>query len=413
MPKNPEWLESLVTNLRRLITSRPTQAGRSAYTQMAAALMRAYPLTCPSLLFKDPKATGDSKPFSYLFINLILIDIRSSLPLLLSKLNSPEYPATSKRLSSAFDIVLFFIGFLMESLDHSHESSRYNLSMPPDLLLKLRKTIAETMSMTIEYLRDRWDASVAGAPGLHPSARESTANTSEGMRLTLTWDSFSENAMADPLINASIRTLATWLREDENENLRKESAGLMDMLVELYQASVSNTVDFRQAVLHALEVILNTGNGIDAFIAQNGWDVLSQDLKGIVSDTASTKTTSKDGDEGRGHDIIRLLLVVVDSESATEPQEKWMEVVKTAAGMKPSTAKRPFMLDLQIDILQLAAALLTSASKGMQKRYVVYTTSVLGLAAQLRKEARKLKGQDKEESLELLNNVVMTLENLR
>jgi hypothetical protein len=90
-----------------------------------------------------------------------------------------------------------------------------------------------------------------------------------------------------------------------------------------------------------------------------------------------------------------------------------MEIVRTAASIKPSTSKDPGMLDLQIAVLQLAAALLTSASKGMQKRYVMYTTSILGLAAQLRKEARKLKGQDREETRELLNDVVMALENIR
>jgi hypothetical protein len=49
----------------------------------------------------------------------------------------------------------------------------------------------------------------------------------------------------------------------------------------------------------------------------------------------------------------------------------------------------------------------------MQKRYVMYSTGMLGLATQLRKEARKLKGQDKEETREELNDIIMTLENLR
>lgn len=381
---------------------------------MAASLMRAYPLECPPLLFSDDQTpTNDAKPFSYLFINLILIDLRSSFPSLLSKLNTPEYPAISGRLSSALDIVLFFIGFLIRSLGDETNSGPFNLSMSSDLLLKVRKGIAETMSLTIEYLRDRWDASVAGAAGLHPSARYGTAATSEGTRLTLTWDSINEDVTNDTLIHASIRTLATYLHEDENENLRKESAGLMDMLVGLYQTSTSSNVDFRHAVLRALEIILTTEEGIDGFVNQNGWEVLSQDLLSIIGASGAAKDSSIDEYVERGQDLVRVLLVVVDSESTTEPRESWMEIVKSTASMKPSTSKDQLTLDLQIAVLQLAAALLTSSSKGMQKRYVMYTTGMLGLATQLQKEARKLKGQDKEEVCEELSDVIMTLENLR
>jgi hypothetical protein len=284
--------------------------------------------------------------------------------------------------------------------------------MSPDLLLKLRKSIAETMSLTIEYLRDRWDASVAGAPGLHPSARHGTAATSEGTRLTLTWDSINENVTDDSLIHASIRTLATYLREDENENLRKESAGLMDMFVELYQASTSSAVDYRHAVLRALEVILTTQEGIDGFLAQNGWQILSKDLSSSISNTSAAKDLSSDEYE-RGQNIVRVLLIVVDSECGTEPRENWMEIVKSAASMMPSTSKDSLAMDIQVAVLTLASALLTSSSKGMQKRYVMYTTAMLGLATQLQKEARKLRSQDKEDIREEISDVIMTLENLR
>ncbi len=381
---------------------------------MAASLMRAYPLECPPLLFRDGTApANDAKPFSYLFINLILIDLRASFPNLLSKLNTAEYPAISGRLSSALDIVLFFIGFLIQSLDDETNSSSFNLRISPDLLLKARKNIAETMSLTIEYLRDRWDASVAGAAGLHPSVRDGTATTSEGTRLTLTWDSINQNVTDDPLIHASIRTLATYLHEDENENLRKESAGLMDMLVELYQASPSSATDFRPAVLRALAVILTTEEGVDGFFAQNGWEVLSQDLVSIISGSGAAKDTSDDRYVERGNDIVRVLLTVVDSESTTEPREEWMEIVKTMTSMKASISRDPVTLDLQVAVIQLAAALLSSSSKGMQKRYIMYTTGMLGLATQLLKEARKLNGQDKAEICEELDDVIMTLENLR
>lgn len=413
MQRDPNWLQPLIVILRRLITSRPTQAGRSAYTHMAAILMRAYPLDCPPLLFSDSTgSTADAKPFSYLFINLILIDLRSSFPSLLSKLNSPEYPQISDRLSSALDVILFFIGFLIQSLGDDDDSTTFSLTMSPDLLLKLRKSIAETMSLTIEYLRDRWDASVAGAQGLHPSARHETAVTSEGTRLTLTWDSMNEDVTNDSLTHASIRTLATYLHEDENENLRKESAGLMDMLVELYQASTLSEINYKHAVLRALEAILSTQEGIDTFLAQNGWEILSQDLLSIINGTSTARDISSEGHE-RSQSIVQVLITVVDSESATEPRESWMEVVKSAASMKFSASKDPMAMDLQISTLTLAGALLNSASEGMRKRYVMYTTAMLGLATHLRKEARNFKGQEKEEIREEINDIIMTLENLR
>lgn len=85
--------------------------------------------------------------------------------------------------------------------------------MSPDSLLKLRKSISETMLVAIEYLRDRWDASVAGTMGLHPNARVGTAETATGSRRTLTWDSIATSADDDPLILSAVRALALWLRE--------------------------------------------------------------------------------------------------------------------------------------------------------------------------------------------------------
>jgi hypothetical protein len=286
--------------------------------------------------------------------------------------------------------------------------------MPPDLLLKLRKDIAETMSLTVEYLRDRWDASVAGAPGLHPSARTGTAATSEGTRLTLTWDSMKDNVASDNLILASIRMLAIWLREDENENLRNESAGLMDMLVELYQARVSGGLDFRYPILTALEAILTTEDGVDGFLAQNGWHVLSQDLALVISGSTNVGNPFVEAEALRGIEIVRALLAVIDHESTTEPREDWMEMVKIAASMKhTSQAEHPLVMELQIAVLQLAAALLTLANAGMQKRYVKSTTSILGLATQLRRTAAGFSDTISQEYCDSLDDIIMSLENLR
>jgi len=417
------WLDGLVLLLRKLVTSRPTAAGRSAYTEAAAALLQEFPNKCPDLLFGTTSKSADSKPFSYLFINLILIDIRSSYATLLPMLNSPEYPLISRRLAAGFDVVSSFIGFLVRSLEDSDKlPGSSTLAIPPDLLLKLRKDIAETMSLTIEYLRDRWDASVAGALGLHPEARTGTSATSEGTRLTLTWESMKDDIPHDPLVLASIRTLAIWLREDENENLRSESSGLTDMFIELYKASSTTTLDFKYPILTALEATLTTENGVDGFLSHDAWTVLTEDLESIVRYTIPMSGEQKyiqphnlAEEASRGIEIVRVLLALIDDYAVIEPREYWMQIVKTAASMKAVhfDFNPAMVVELEIAMIQLATALLNKASPGMRKRYISSMTALAGLSNDLRNRVigrEELIGEDFESALD---DVILELENLR
>lgn len=396
--------------------NKPTSAGRAAYTRLAAVLLQAYQASCPVLLFKDDAPGNDeSKPFSYLFINLLLIDLRSSFPSLLAQLNSNEYPAISQRLAAAFDVLSSFIGFLVRSLDEEINSTGF--SMPPDLLLKLRKDIAETMSLTIEYLRDRWDASVAGASGLHPSARTGTAATTEGTRLTLTWDSMKDNINVDALVLAGIRGLAIWIREDENENLRNETAGLMDMFIELYKSSSQNSLDFRYPILLALEGIMVTEEGVENFLGQDGWQVIFQDLQSIVQATSNPQlfhSPSTMAEAARGLQNVRVLLAVVDHASTSFAQEDWMIAVMTTASMKVPTVTPPSMnLELQIAMLQLSAALLSKSSGGMSKRYATSNAALSGIVNQLK--ILTMEASDEGEAVEfteMLDDVALDLGNL-
>lgn len=422
LPQSPKWLATLTTFLRKLISSRPTSVGRAAYTQLAASLLQAYPERAPHLLFSDHPEKGhqepvESKPFSYLFINLLLIDLRSSFPSLLSKLNSVEYPEISQRLSAAFDIISSFIGFLVRKLDEDYETSSSDFKMPPDLLLKLRKDLSETMSLTMEYLRDRWDSSIAGASGLHPDARTGTAATSEGTRLTLTWESMKDSVTEDPLILAGIRAIAIWIREDENENLRTECAGLMDMFINLYKSSNSGALDFRYPILLALEGILDTEDGAEGFLGQGGWEVLFADLDAIIS-TASKDSVpgiSMSSTAARGLEVVRVLLAVVDHSSTTYPREDWMSVVTTTAALKaPPASSPPIVVELHIAMLQLSTALLSKAAAGAQKRYLTANHALSGLRNQLQTVVEEM--DDKEEAAEfisLLDDVQLELVNLR
>ncbi|KAM0309041.1 hypothetical protein ACHAO8_009399 [Botrytis cinerea] len=423
LPRNPKWLKSIVVLLRELVNRKPTLAGRVAYTQAAAALLQAYPVTCPSLLFNDEnlhtsnKNESNSKPFSYLFVNLLLIDLRSSFPSLLAKLNNSDYSNISQRLAAAFDVLSSFIGYLVRSLDEENSTS---FTMPPDLMLKLRKDIAETMSLAIEYLRDRWDASIAGASGLHPSARAGTTATSEGTRLTLTWDSIQDKVTTDPLILASIRALAIWIREDENENLRKESAGMMDMFIELYKISTMDEPDFRYPILLALEGIMTTEDGVEAFLNQDGWQVVSEDLLLILSRVADTTPptnfqSSITAEAARGLQIVRILLAVIDEESTSFIKQEWLTLISTTSAIKlAASSSSSVAIELHIAMLQLSTALLSKSGDGMRKRYSKDQEAQRKMAEELEVIVGNMGDkQEAAEFQELLSDVILDLENLR
>ncbi|KAL6786808.1 Neurochondrin domain-containing protein [Trichoderma sp. SZMC 28012] len=375
IPPNPKWLNSVINFIRNLVSSRPNSAARSAYTNAAASLLRVYPKEASELIFKPEKS--DENPFSYLFVNLLLIDIRSSAPVLLEQLNKPEYSNTSRRLASAFDVICIFIGHLVRSLE---DESLETLIMSPDNLLKLRKGISETMSVTIEYLRDRWDATFAGAMGLHPEARSGKAETSMGSRFTLTWDSLENIADEDPFILSAVRALAIWLREDENDMLRKEATGLTDMFMDLYRGSTTEKLDFRSPILVALEGLVTFDKGLNILLQNDGWKTLSKDLVEILQHDASA--ISED-ETSRGIEIVRVLLQVAEQSSDTA--EEWMNLITAVAAWDVFRERQahPLVLELQVAALQLCCALLIKANIGMRKRYTHSISALAGIATQL------------------------------
>jgi hypothetical protein len=360
--------------------------------------------------------TDSDKPFAYLLVSLVLVDLRSSLHTLLEQLNSASYPSTSGRLASAYDIVSHFVGFLVRSLDDSDQdtpSSNDTLSLSPSLLLSLRKSLSEMLSATIEHLRDRYDAAVAGAQGLHPSARLEASASGGGPRL-LTWDTKSSEAglAGDPFVLAAVRALAIWLREDDGEALRREGAGLVDMFVEMYS---SNGQDFRRPVLVALEGITAAGDeGMEALLSHDGWRVLAEDVLGILHLTSSKSGSGQQQkeDAARGVEIVRVLLPIVEAES-TGSREEWMALVTSVAGWHipdydAATVPALVVEEFWVAVLQLVTALLANTHDGMRKRYRHSTTAVIGIATALRQRNLRddtLKGD--------LDDVIETLGEMR
>ena len=260
---------------------------------------------------------------------MLLIDIRSTIPSLQEKLNTPEYLKTSLRIAESFDVISNFIGYLVSSLDEESdddidgESSKANsnLQLEPSQLLQLRTDISETMSLTIEHLRDRYDSSVAGAAGLHPSARIDTDPSSSAPR-TITWQSSTTSMSEDPLTLSEIRALALWLREDDNNALRKEAAGIMDLLLALF-SETQHGPDFCSPVLIALEGILEVPEGVEAFLAEEGWNILTLRLQQELN---SAESRAAD----QGVEIVRVLLKVVESDVTGPSKEDWMKVLGMA-----------------------------------------------------------------------------------
>ncbi|RSM04679.1 hypothetical protein CEP52_006652 [Fusarium oligoseptatum] len=341
LPRQPKWLNSVVNYIQNLVTSRPTPEARSAYTNAAASILQTYPIQGPKILFTDAKK--DDKAFSYLLINLLLIDIRSSAPTLLEQLNTPEYP---------------------KSVEKTDFCIRYHLHFS-------------------EYLRDRWDASVVGAMGLHPDARAGTTETSTGTHHTLAWDSIKDNADEDMFILSAVRALALWLREDDNDSLRKETTGLMDMFMDLYQSSSQEKLDFRSPILVALEGVTTMVKGRDSLLANDGWRILTSDLNSILQHGSHACTEE---DASRATDIVRILLPIVEQETSGIP-EVWMDLITAVAAWDVSDAEQsspsPMVQEAQVAALQLCCAVLVAANSGMRKRYQYSIAAINGIAAQL------------------------------
>ena len=333
-------------------------------------------------------------PFLYVLPSLLAVDLHSTFPSLLEQLASPEYPAISRRLAADFSILSAFLGFLASSMDDLGSSP----SLEPDLLLKLRKQFAELSSLTMELLRDRWDAAVSGVAGLHPEARPGPEKRQSGNTpLSLTWDSSDGGVALDPMILAAVQYLALWLREDENENLRREAAGTVDVLLGLYTFDCNDTREtdekastgapnFTSPVLVALEGILVSEEGIEAFQRENGWELLSRDLSTILSRLIKPPRPAKAGEEEeetgistradiqRGIEIVRVLFNLIESEwmHPASIRGEWMEMIKPVAALPlpPKSSHTPhdashtphdaidqLILELQISSYQLIASL--------------------------------------------------------
>ncbi|KAF8423638.1 Neurochondrin-domain-containing protein [Tirmania nivea] len=288
LPTSTTWAENIYTSIRRTITTTHSPSERTHSTIISATLLQSYP---PSLLFHPPpKSAATPKPFTPFFVRLLLIDIRSTIPSLMEQLSSPTYPQLSHRLSCGFDVLASFIGYLVQ-LDSPFDETE----LDPEALLKFRSEMGETLSLTIEFLRDRWDAKFAGASGYEMDTSmvddrgEAKGTLRGGGPLNLAWDAADiEGGLArDPVVVSAIRALSLWLREDDS--LAKEAGGLMDVFLGLWKQSQNTpgAVDYRLWLVSALEGTLAEKNGREMFRKLGGWELLWGEVRNLYQSSAA------------------------------------------------------------------------------------------------------------------------------
>ena len=298
--------------------------------------------------------SGDPKPLSYLFVKLLIVDIRSSIPSLQTSVSSNDLP-TLERIAASYDILSTFIGFLIRLLDESPGLPTPPVQISPSLLLRLRADISEAMSLTIEFLRDRFDKF---------TSQPITSNLIDSIPTP------SVMAAKDPLTLSQLQALALWLREDDNHALREEASSLTYVFLTLY-ALDNQPLEFRSPILIALEGILNVPQGVEAFLAADGWSVLTLDLQTILSLSS--------GDTSRGIEIVRILLSVAESDVVGPAKEDWMEIINLACFVSSHASSDD--LELKVSIAQLAVEVLTRAPRNVRRKWTGAANQVRAMAS--------------------------------
>ncbi|KAI0905924.1 Neurochondrin-domain-containing protein [Ustulina deusta] len=342
---NPQFLRPIARLIQDMASNKQTEDGRRAYIHCAAALLVAYPEKAPGPLFSDDP--DSSRPIAYLFVKMVQIDILSTMHLLIPQVNTTEYPSLSRRVAAGLDIMTSFVGFLITAADDITAQQ----SLTPDRILKLHGDLVKMVGDVMEYLRDRWDDFLAGVRGI-----ESAQNSGRSI-------------FEDPITPATVRFVATWLRDDDGEALRTQAAGLIDLFAELYRQDLTSTdtPELRLPILAALEGILQTSDGREAF---NNSDLLSRclypDLRSIFTSRDVGLST---GDYIRGSAIVQTFHILMEYDENPRPHPGSMDLLELIAkcDIKPAKAAASVLdrsrLDFQTDTLELAAMLLENASR--------------------------------------------------
>lgn len=375
---------------------------------------------------KSSQKGAEKNPFSYTFITLVIIEIRSTIPSLLEKLATPDYQEIAQHLAACYDMLGYFIFQLLRLSDDDDDDNeedilsqvpRTTCDIPPSLLLQLRKDVGETLSLTIEYFRDRWDAAITGIPSFSSAdTAKSLLPTASTEPKALTWTNPTMSPEEDPILLAGLRTLGIWLREDDSELLRQEAAGVMDVYKGLYMAredveigeQTTRLEERRKAVRVAMEGVVGIEEGVQAFLAH---DMVFLFLDDLI--TAVDKLDKMDGtrDAEGIKDLVRVLLPVIESPCVPQTKRTWLQLVGTMAkkgqvmergGSAAAVQEQEQEQEAFTAVGQLAVALLLkAATKDRQAR--------VGECRRLRDVFASVGGEGASEVVDGLAEVMLTI----
>jgi hypothetical protein len=313
-------------------------------------------------------------PTAHVYIILLTADIRYSMP---SLRNTAEYTMISARLAKSYDIIAAFLRFLMPSFvtpetDESEpEAPRLpSKPLPPEQEVDLKDKLTATMALAVKHLRERYVSRTAiGIPSdvsVPDLSRSSSGDSLLGPTTphSTAWLG-TPSLYEDPLTLSLVRALAIWLKVSTDELLRTKAAGIMEVLIALYE---NKTQDFRGPVCFAVLGILDTMEGIQAFIGP-GWPVLYEDLKKIV--------TGPDRENyGHGEAIIEVLRTAVEGLRMGDVEDDWLSILDVARdALTKATLEPDFQLATRVSTL--AAELVEKAGVRMRIIYLPQAQSLL------------------------------------
>lgn len=223
----PGWMEPLAKLMETAVTDRRSISFgmQESVVRLARLLVERIPQF--KLVLFDPSmkpASGVSTPLSFIFTTTLLIDIRSTIPSISEIQDKPGYLQISTRLANSYDLVFLYLDFLLEAEDAEEANNQATTPrLPYDLLLQLQESITQTMRLTVESLRDRYDAAAPDDTKL--------------LRMA-----------ADTLVVSQIGALGFWLHDED-------SASADDLLEVLLRLCLCET-PYRRLYARTVEVMI-------------------------------------------------------------------------------------------------------------------------------------------------------------
>ncbi len=353
----------------------------------------------------------DQPPLSYLLLMIIYADIIATVPYLQEGHHSDDYDATSSRLVKGYDVISSFIGYLITGMNANDGGDELSLPMLPDLLLKVQGKLTDILNVTIEHLRERYDASATGALEPRASAPSSNGATSGGPPAAAEAPGVM---LDDPLTLSQIQTLSLWLANEDNEGLRKAAAGIMDVLKTIYQpVGAGNFLATKQfqarcCVLEALAGITQTTEGVEAFLHEDWWTTLTGDLEEVVGFPMSTGNQ-----EARCITILNILVTVLHSGATPPPKERWISGMLNINNDLMKSADLQHRWELAVGTCDLVVSLFSRVTAENRDKYQGSAMHLINTAQHLLKNETSLKREVNRQVRKDLENVVKDLRALR